>query len=214
VADLQLGEVDTDIFTTHVGASSGSVSQPIDDGEMPGQAPSRISIPLSKMLLFGDCVSILEQFAPESVDHVITDWPYAIDMDTLAQSGSGMTNIDSTRAEHNVMENEALHRVIVPLIHRVLKPNGFFITFLDYMTWQSTYDHAIKAGFKVQRWPGLWYKTGRFLDPFAGRGSSTIAALNYGINPIAIETNPHHHAALVVNVSDWYTKTLRSVDFV
>jgi DNA modification methylase len=27
------------------------------------------------------------------------------------------------------------------------------------MNWQFLYDHAIKAGFRVQRWPFIWHKT-------------------------------------------------------
>ncbi len=52
------------------------------------------------------------------------------------------------------------------------------------------------------------------LDPFAGVGSSTLAAIQFGLQPIAIECNESHHAALVVNVSDHYRRTLKNVKFV
>lgn len=276
----------SNIFSSVSGPSSGSIASPSDDGEMPA-APSTASyqIPLSRMVLHGNAVSILSSMEPASVDHVITDWPYGIDMDNIQQAGGGM-DVSSTAAEHGVDANEALHASIVPLIYRVLRPNGFFITWTDYMQWQRNYDLCIAAGFKVQRWPLIWYKTSRcqnmaanynftknhelaivcrkenatllspqatsvwpgsneaeerllghpfakpfklwewiygavvqrgqsVLDPFAGRGSATIAALQYGASPIAIEVNEHHHAALVVNVADYYRKALgNNVSFV
>jgi site-specific DNA-methyltransferase (adenine-specific) len=52
------------------------------------------------------------------------------------------------------------------------------------------------------------------LDPFAGSGSSTIAALRYGLSPIAIEINENHYASLVVNVSDHYRTVLSNPVFV
>ena len=290
ILNSELGDTHADIFTTAPGTlSSGGVGGLADDGEMPNMPASAKPhvIPLSKMIFHGDCIEILEQFPPASIDHVITDWPYAIDMDMLNQSNphGGMKNVDMVRKEHDQYENEALHKVVIPAIYRVLKPGGFFITFMDYMTWQATYDLADKAGFKVQRWPLVWHKTTRcmnqsalynftknhepaivcrkegaslinpqpssifsggneaeekllghpfakpfglwkwiygavamrgqtVLDPFAGRGSSTIAALEFGLSPIAIELNEQHHAGLTVNVAEWYKRTLGNVEFV
>lgn len=282
---------DSDIFTVApAGPSSGGITSLTDDGEMPtgtGAPPPPLVVPLSRMLLHGDSVAILAQMAPDSIDHVITDWPYAIDIDMLDQSNphGGQKDMDMVRAEHEVDSNMALHAAIVPAIFRVLKPGGFFITWGDYMQWQRTYDLCLSAGFKVQRWPLIWYKTSRcmnqsalynftknhepaivcrkgnatllspqgssvfvgsneaeekslghpfakpfklwewlyssvaqrgqtVLDPFGGRGSSTIAALNYGLSPIVIESNEAHHSALVINIADWYKKTTPNVTFV
>lgn len=264
-----------------IGGVSGSLS---DDGEMPAApANDSVVIPLSRMLLHGDALKLLAQFPDASVDHVITDWPYGIDMDNIQQSGGGL-NVDSTRAEHDVSSNEALHAAIVPLIFRVLKPGGFFITWTDFAQWQRGLDLVESVGFKAQRWPLTWVKTSHcqnmsalvnftktteiamvcrkgnanlvnpqptshwiggndaeaqllghpfakpfklwewlysavclrgqtVLDPFAGRGSSTIAALQYGLSPVAIECNEEHHAGLVVNVSEWYKRSLKNVQF-
>lgn len=266
-------------------ASVGGVGSLADDGELPGAPTSQspVTIPLSKMLLHGDAVSLLSSMPDACIDHCITDWPYGIDMDMLQQSNTGM-DVSSTSAEHDVQSNEALQAAIVPHIYRILKPNSFFITWGDYMQWQRTYDLCVAAGFRVQRWPLIWSKTSRcmnqaadvnftkdtecaivcrkgnatlvnkqatsvwsgandaeakalghpfakpyglwswlysavclrgqtVLDPFAGRGSSTIAALSFGLSPIACELNTDHFNGLVVNVSEWYKKNLKNVSF-
>ena len=156
---------DTSIFSTPT-ESSGGVGSLSDDGEVPGgpQNPAEtIVVPLSKMCLHGDSPEVLKNFADNSVDHVITDWPFAIEMDFINQSGGEvlMKNLSDTAAEHTVAGNIDLHTKLIPELFRVLKPNGFFITFLDTMQWQTTYDQCIAAGFKVQRWPLIWHKTHR-----------------------------------------------------
>lgn len=45
-------------------------------------------------------------------------------------------------------------------------------------------------------------------DPFAGYGSSTLAALEAGYKPIASELNPDHHSYLTSNVRDFYIQCL------
>jgi ParB/RepB/Spo0J family partition protein len=285
-SDIENATVDSDGFFSSMAEPAGGVAGISDDGEMPGEVPKTsdaIVIPLSSMLLHGDSVQIVSQMLDASVDHCITDWPYGIEMDNIQQSGGGL-DVSSTKAEHDVEQNEALHAAIVPQIYRVLKPGGFFITWTDIMQWQRNYDLCIAAGFKVQRWPLVWYKTSRcqnmaasynftknyeiaivcrkenatlltpqassvfvgsndaeaqllghpfakpyklwewlysavaqrgqtVLDPFAGRGSSTISAINYGISPLAIEVNEAHHSALIVNVSEHYRKIIKNVQF-
>ncbi len=51
-------------------------------------------------------------------------------------------------------------------------------------------------------------------DPCVGRGSSTIAALDAGLKPLASEKNSDHHAALMVNTQNWYRLKDPSVQFV
>lgn len=276
---------ETEIFASVGSPSAGSVAQLQDDGEMPGeQAGETILIPLSKMCVKGDCLQVMKQFDPDTVDHIITDPPYAIDMDNLQQTGTGM-DVSSTAAEHEVQPNLQLLNAFVSEAFRTLKPNGFCIMWTDPMTWQFLYDKCLEVGFKVQRWPLIWHKTHRcmnqmalynftkdyeiaivcrkgnatllttqassifmgatdegtralqhpfakppklwqwlysavahkgqlVLDPFAGVGSSTLAAIESNLQPLAIECNEQHHAACVVNVSEFYRKALKNVKFI
>lgn len=279
-----------DIFTSaSTGPSAGGVASLSDDGEMPNAPTAEaIIIPLSKMCLRqegdGSSLSVIASLPDASVNHIITDWPYGIDMSTIQQSGGGM-DVSATAAEHGVDANKKLQKDFIPHAYRLIKDGGFFITWTDISVWQSNYDDLIAAGFKVQPWPLVWYKTHRcqnmaasynftknyeiaivarkggatliapqdssvfmgatddearslghpfakptklwhwlfqavtikgqlVLDPFAGAGSSTLAAIQYGLQPLAIEVNETHHARLVVNVSEWYRKTLKNVQFI
>lgn len=267
------------------------VQAPSADNEDPG-APGQVVggtgtvVPLSQMLFNANAVDFCRDLSPDSFDHIITDWPYGIDMDMLNDNNQhgGMKNIDVTRDQHDVKENEELHSVIMPELYRILKPGGYFITWTDFMQWQRNYDLAISAGFRVQRWPLVWHKTSAcmnqaantnftknyeiaivcrkgnsalsrpqpssiwtggndtetkalghpfakpfglwnwlfeavtrkgqsVLDPFAGVGSSTVAAVRYGLRPVACELVKDHHDKLVVNVSNVYKSLDPSVKF-
>ena len=287
LTDASLDDTDS-IFASPSAPTAGGVVTLSDDGEMPGQAPTgdSITIPLSNMVMLGDCLTVLPQLAADSFDHIITDPPYAIDMEYIDQSNphGGMKNLDDVKAEHEVVPNLNLLDAFITEAFRVLKPNGFCIMFTDPMTWQYLYDRCLGVGFKVQRWPLIWHKTHRcmnqmalynftkdyeiaivcrkgnatlltpqassvymgatdeatrafqhpfakppklwqwlyqavahkgqlVLDPFSGVGSSTLAAIEYGLQPMALEVNEKHHAAQVVNVAEYYKKTLKNVKF-
>ena len=112
-------------------------------------------IPVSTMLHHADCHEFMENMLkPFSIDHIVTDPPYGIEMDNL----EGMQNLDSTADEHNVDENlEQLPRFINNA-YRVLKADAFCIFFCAFQHWEKMRDWGNEAGFKVQDWPLLWLK--------------------------------------------------------
>lgn len=120
--------------------------------------PPVINIPLSTMIRYGDCVEILKTLPADSIDHCVTDWPYAIDMNNLDQQNQG-SDTSRVAATHDVFENLDLHAAVIPEIFRVLKPGSFFVTFMDIMHWNRTYELLVAEGFGVQRWPLVWHKT-------------------------------------------------------
>ena len=93
------------------------------------------------------------------VDHILCDPPYAIDMKNLAQPTQGQQDIDRIAETHDVKTNMEDFPVWLAGCYKLLKDKGFCIWFCDAMQWQYIYDHAIKTGFKVQRWPFVWAKT-------------------------------------------------------
>lgn len=115
---------------------------------------------ISNMLHHGDSIKFMTENSG-CFDHVITDIPYGIDMDNLNQQNphNGMKDIDTVLEEHDVDYNMKLIADFFPAAYAALKPSGFCITWCDQMLWQYMYDLAVKAGFKVQRWPITWIKT-------------------------------------------------------
>lgn len=116
-----------------------------------------LTIPLSKMFLNEDAITFMRNH-PEFCDHIITDIPYGIDMSMLEQQGTGM-DVSAVEQEHDVDGNLALIKDFFPAAYACVKDKGYVITWCDQMLWQTMYDLAIAAGFKVQRWPVTWVKT-------------------------------------------------------
>jgi len=278
---------DTFFAATPVDPTAVTIAAPTYD-EDPTAGDADVSVPainisLSDMLYRGDCLTHMAAMSPDSIDHVITDIPYGIDMSNLQQSNSGM-DISSVRLEHGVDENVSLMQRLLPAVFRVLKPGGFFIFWYDLDHHEKLQSWATAAGFRVQAWPIIWHKTHTCLnqaagknftknyevamglskgnatlisaqgssiwtggnediksllqhpfvkpfklwrwlfdavtvrgqtvyDPFAGVGSSTLAAIEHGLKPLASELNDEHFNRLVVNVSNRYRATLKNVNF-
>jgi len=102
-------------------------------------------------------------------DHIITDPPYAIDMDMLNQNNphGGMQGLEDILDAHEVDYNLDLLAKFFPAAYTTLKEDGFCVLWCDVMQWQYLYDLAIKAGFKVQRWPLTWCKLHRCMNQTA-----------------------------------------------
>lgn len=116
-----------------------------------------VTIPLR--LYNEDALKFLEDLAqPSSVDHFITDPPYAIDMDNIQQDGGGQ-NVERTASEHQVPDNIGLLHSVIPLMFKALPAHGFAVLWCDQENWYWLQQIALLAGFRVQRWPLVWIKT-------------------------------------------------------
>lgn len=162
------------------------------------QAESVI-IPLSKMLHHGDCRTILATFPAESVDHVITDWPYAIDIDMIDQSASMLKDVDRIKETHQVDENLKLQQEVLPHLFRVLKEGGFCLIWHDAMFFRWTLDLAASHGFAGQRWPLIGIK------PNAGnsmastnftKATEQVLVLRKGVAKLTNTNVPNHFPML------------------
>jgi ParB family chromosome partitioning protein len=116
-----------------------------------------LTIPLSQMLFNMNCLKFMTESEPEVFDGIMTDPPYAIDMDNLEQS-SGHMDVSTVRDTHDVKDNMELLRKALPLMYKVLKNNTYCVLWCDQVVWQFLYDLAQEAGFRVQRWPLVWVK--------------------------------------------------------
>jgi DNA modification methylase len=106
-----------------------------------------------------DCLEFFKLLGPGSVDHVVCDPPYGIEMSNLFQTNQGQQDIERVSRTHDVGQNEAAFKSWLEGCYSILRPKGFCIWFCDQAQWQTLYDHAIAVGFKVQRWPFVWCKT-------------------------------------------------------
>jgi DNA modification methylase len=48
-------------------------------------------------------------------------------------------------------------------------------------------------------------------DPFVGAGSSSVAAIRWGLRPVGQEINPDHYASLILNLQKAYRKELGNI---
>lgn len=112
-------------------------------------------VPLSLMLHNADCVDWALSQSPGFCDHIITDIPYGINMDNLAD----YKNIDDVRAEHDVEENVQLYHRMFPALWHALKDKGFVVMWYDLDHHNLLQGLAESVGFSVQRWPLIWHKT-------------------------------------------------------
>ena len=118
----------------------------------------------------GDCVEwMASRFDRPCIDAIITDPPYAIDMEYLDQAAGGLSNVDRIADTHTVEGNLDLFPRMIPEFYRILKDNGFCVLWCDIMRWQLLYDLLTKVGFSVQRWPLVWVKTSPCINQSAHR---------------------------------------------
>lgn len=122
------------------------------------QRAERTKITLTPRLFLGSCLDFFKDNVSR-FDHIITDPPYAIDMDMLDQQNLGMSNIDTVRDTHDVADNLRLLFSFFPLAYDALKSDGFLCLWCDVSIWNQLFSWAKAAGFKVQRWPVVWVKT-------------------------------------------------------
>lgn len=115
-----------------------------------------------------DCIDFMLQ-NPASFDHIITDPPYAIDMDMLDQGNAnrGMRDLNDILDAHDVEYNLTLLEQFFPAAYQTLTTDGFCVLWCDIMQWSYLYNLAIKSGFKVQRWPIVWNKLHRCINQSA-----------------------------------------------
>jgi DNA modification methylase len=121
-----------------------------------------VEIPLSQMVLKGDCLDLMERTPENSFDHIVTDIPYGIDIKMMEGPKDSIVvqqDLDDIREEHDVEENIAMYPRMIDCFYRMLKPQGFCVFWFDIDHYQKLRDLAIQRGFSVQRWPLIWLKT-------------------------------------------------------
>ena len=112
-------------------------------------------VQLSNRLFNTDCTTLMkETLAPESIDAIITDIPYGIDMDLLED----MHGIDMMRSTHDVNQNVEQMKPFLEGAYRVLKPDTYLFFFYAQQHQEKLATWGREVGFKVLDWNLLWLK--------------------------------------------------------
>lgn len=112
-------------------------------------------IKLSDKLFNADCTDfMLNQMEPKSVDCIITDIPYGIDMDLLED----IHGIDMMRSTHDVDQNVEQMKPFLEGAYRVLKDDTYLFFFYAQQHQEKLSNWGREVGFKVLDWNLLWLK--------------------------------------------------------
>lgn len=119
----------------------------------PIRQPSR-HVDLSKVLFNTDCVSWMLSSPRDSVDVIVTDIPYGVDLNNMED----ITNIDMMRSTHDVEANVELMPEFIKAAYQILRPNSYLLFFYALQHHEKLRDWGTAAGFNVQDWPLIWLK--------------------------------------------------------
>jgi DNA modification methylase len=117
------------------------------------------TIHLSRRIIHGDSIERMNSPEWEGLfDHIITDPPYAIDVEMMEQASHGLVQVDRIRDAHEVEENLTLLQRFFPAAFKCTKERAYVVTFCDPMIFSTLVEYAEGAGFSAQRWPLIWTK--------------------------------------------------------
>lgn len=121
----------------------------------PGTSFSSLRITIAER----DCCDFLTDLAKAGQPPrlIYTDPPYAIDMNTLAQPGTGM-NVTQVAATHQVDSNFDLLERFVKCAYAAAADPAWLVMWCDQDVWHFLKDAAEGCDWRVQRWPFVWIK--------------------------------------------------------
>lgn len=102
----------------------------------------------------GDATSLILDLPNESIDCIITDPPYGVD---VGHGGGHRMEADFDDSPEAAI---AIIRSIAPQCRRVLKPSGHLYTFFGPALWRECQDVWKSAGFEIRDVPNIWVKPG------------------------------------------------------
>ena len=129
-----------------------------------GDAPRKYEARISQWLYNGrweDYLTDENKSDPAGnwISYIITDPPYAIDVDVMEQNAP-MSNLDTVREEHDAEANVKMLEAFIPTAYHHMKESGsWLVMWCDPDKWNWLKDLCEKAGFRVTQWPLVWIKT-------------------------------------------------------
>ena len=139
--------------------SEFDIQLPVSANRPKAQTKEKVSVPLSKMLLNRECVTVdgkgwAFEGKGNKYDLIFTDHPYGIDMDNL-----DLVTQDQVAGEHDQDENLRQMPWFLKGAYRQLKEDGYLIFFMDTSHHEKLKAWGKEAGFQVMPYEFIWCKT-------------------------------------------------------
>lgn len=121
----------------------------------PEQIKGLKTVRISDRLFNMDCTKLMKEvLAPSSIDTIITDIPYGIDLDLMED----IHGIDQMRSTHEVEQNVEQMKPFLEGAFRVLKDDTFLFFFYAQQHQEKLATWGREVGFSVLDWNILWLK--------------------------------------------------------
>lgn len=111
------------------------------------------------ILVHGECPEALQKITSETVDLILTDPPYAVEINKLAAKRLGSVDGGSYKDPDFKTFKSVLEKSAVEF-YRILKPDTHCYVFFGPEFYQQTKEIFQSAGFEVREIPLIWVKEG------------------------------------------------------
>lgn len=141
-------------------------------GEVPTMPTQEVGVTLEQVASFyhhGNAIDLLPLLAKSiSINHIICDPPYAIDLINLSRSDSDRFGTIQRVAEtHEVSDNLRLIPEFLKVSFDCIAEDGFLCMWYDLDHHEKIREWAEDIGWRTQRWPFHWCKTSPCLNQAA-----------------------------------------------
>lgn len=104
-----------------------------------------------------DCREVLKEIAKDSIDLIVMDPPWGVDLHTSSQwTGKWVPSYNDNSSAVQAMLTE-----VFPLLYKTLKPSSHIYTFAPVQEVQWWLSELSKVGFTMRSRPLIWFKTGQ-----------------------------------------------------
>lgn len=124
-----------------------------DEEKLASLFAQRKVIPVKEFFLNGDCRTILPTLKDGSVDLIITDPPWGVDIDEAGNVGENVEYRDDEEYMKHVTQQAYAE------MFRVLSDTGHMYVFYGAQFYSWHLINLLAAGFNVDELPGIWNKT-------------------------------------------------------
>lgn len=124
----------------------------------PGDEPPPTVVPLSRAFINCNSLEYMAALPGPTFDHIVTDPDYGVSVERL--NSNTESDMGAGVAQPTITDSLSDLRTFIGQSFRVLKDQGFLVFWYDLDHHEKLQSYATLVGFRVQRWPLIWRKTG------------------------------------------------------